>query len=139
MVTRPVPGDTAATLDSIRALCDAADAFEGRIAGLETRLATAQGGLAAEAQARRQAGTGEAAARDAAIRRERQDRATAIAAAADELAGRLGALGEALRAETQARSGADEGERVARGQAIAAATRDLGGRIDARDDALRDA
>jgi hypothetical protein len=140
MVTRPVPGDTAATLDSIRALCDAADAFEGRIADQETRLATAQAAFAAEAQARRQAVTGEAQARaaadteeaqarDAAIRRERQDRAAAIAVATDGFAGRLGALGEALRdavrAEARARAGADDEERAARAAAVAVVTTEL--------------
>ena len=143
-VPRPVTGNTAATLASIQALCDAADAAAAQLAGLEQALASDQAAIGAETRARqeanaqearargdadaaeakaRQAGlAAEAEARADALERERQQRARAVSDAVEDLRGRIVNLGddlrEALRAESRARTSADGAEQAARADGI---------------------
>ncbi|MGU3418537.1 hypothetical protein, partial [Methylobacterium sp. D54C] len=70
MVTRPVAGNAAATLDSINALCDAADTAAAQIAALQQGAAGLQAALAAEPPLRAAAIADEARARAAADARE---------------------------------------------------------------------
>lgn len=120
-VPRPVPGDTAATLASITALCAAADAAAAALSELRSAVAdeadarrgaddalhAAGAALRAAVADARRAVQDEAATRDRQIADERADRQAALAAAVDTLTRAGDALRDALDAEAAGRARAD--------------------------------
>jgi len=129
---RPVAGNTAATLSSIEALCDAVDAAAVQLSKLEQALADNQAAIGAEARARQGADSKEAQAR--------ADADTAAAQTfARDIAAEARARADGDTAEAQARADAIGQEQQVRAGAVSAAVKDLGSRIATLGDDLREA